>query len=241
MKIVIVGASSGIGHEVAKLFIEEGNTVGVAARRTELLDDLKQLSPERVFVRKIDVCDTNAGEEIVALANEIGGMDCYLHVAGIGAQNRNLDPEIELRTVKTNSEGWTRCIVTAYNYFKTQGYGHIAAVSSIAGTKGLGAAPAYSATKRMQNCYLQALAQKSRLDQVDISFTDIRPGFVNTALLDQEHHYPMMLTVNSTAKSIVKAIEKKKRVKVIDWRYAILTAFWKCIPNWLWERLKIAN
>ncbi|MBR4437623.1 MAG: oxidoreductase, partial [Bacteroidales bacterium] len=73
-----------------------------------------------------------------------------------------------------------------------------------------------------------------------IKFTDIRPGFVDTPLLDTvKHHYPMLMEVDYVAKKIVRAIEKQKRVKVIDWRYRILVFFWKLIPNCIWERIKI--
>ena len=81
---------------------------------------------------------------------------------------------------------------TAFDYFRKQGGGHLAAISSIAGTKGLGAAAAYSASKRYQNTYLDALAQLSRMQRLDIRITDIRPGFVDTPLL-REGKYPMLM------------------------------------------------
>lgn len=129
-------------------------------------------------------------------------------------------------------------------------YGHIAVISSIAGVKGLGPAPSYSATKRFNNTYIQALAQLSRnvyLDLPDaqkvklkICFTDIRPGFVDTPLLDtSKYHYPMLMSVDKVARKIVRAIERKQRVVVIDWRYKILVFFWRLIPNFIWERIRL--
>ena len=113
-------------------------------------------------------------------------------------------------------------------------------ISSIAGTKGLGIAPAYSATKRMQNTYIDALDQLSRMNKSEICFTDIRPGFVKTALLNTEkNNYPLMMEVGFTARKIEKAIEKKTRIAVIDWKFAFLVFFWNLIPNWLWRRLPI--
>lgn len=110
-------------------------------------------------------------------------MDLFFLSSGIGSQNPDLKPEIELNTARTNVEGFTRMVTAAFNHFKTQGGGHIAVISSIAGTKGLGIAPAYSATKRFQNTYIEALAQLSRMQHLNIHFTDIRPGFVATDLL----------------------------------------------------------
>ena len=124
------------------------------------------------------------------------------------------------------------------DYFRRQGGGHLAAISSIAGTKGLGAAAAYSASKRYQNTYLDALAQLSRMQRLDIRITDIRPGFVDTPLL-REGKYPMLMRPEKVAARIVRALEQRKRRIVIDRRYAVLVFFWRLIPEWLWERLPI--
>ena len=132
-----------------------------------------------------------------------------------------------------------RMIGAAYRYFAENGGGHIAAITSIAGTKGLGPAPAYSATKAMQNVYLQALEQQAYQRGLNIKFTDIRPGFVDTALLSGDFKYPMMLKPEQVAKDIVAAIKSEKHIAVIDWRYHLLTMFWRRIPRWIWRRFKL--
>ena len=182
-KIVIVGATSGIGMESAKLFLQNGNIVGLAGRREENLLSLQKEYPKTAFIKKIDVVAPEAPQLLSELIDDMGGMDIYLHVSGIGFQNKELQPQIEIDTVKTNCLGMTQMVVKAYDYFSKNGGGQIAVVSSIAGTKGLGVAPSYSATKRFNNIYLQCLAQLSRMRGDKISFTDIRPGFVETALL----------------------------------------------------------
>ena len=91
----------------------------------------------------------------------------------------------------------------------------------------------------MQNVYLQALEQQAHARGLDIRFTDIRPGFVDTALLSGTFHYPMMLKPQAVAREIVNALEHKQHIRVIDWKYCILTAFWRRIPRWLWRRIKI--
>ena len=185
-KAVIVGASSGIGREVAQLLIDDGWQLGVAARRMEPLMALKEMAPGRVEVIAIDVTKSDAGELLLSLIERLGGMDLYFHASGIGKQNRDLEPSIELCTMETNAVGFTRMIGTAYRYLVEQGKGHIAAITSIAGTKGLGPAPAYAATKALQATYLQALDQQARQRGLGISITDIRPGFVDTALLNDK-------------------------------------------------------
>lgn len=239
MRVVIIGASSGMGLEVAKLFIARGYQVGVAARREDRLQALKQEAPDRVVTATIDVTTDDAPERLRDLIGQLGGMDLFFYSSGIGKQNRTLTPDIELATVNTNGLGFTRMIGEAYRYFVERGEGHIAAITSIAGTKGLGPAPSYSATKAFQNTYLQALEQQANARGLKIRFTDIRPGFVNTDLLNDNFRYPMMLSPEKVSRQIVKAIDNKRHVMVIDWRYAILTALWRRLPRPLWRLLKI--
>lgn len=240
MKIIIIGATSGIGREVAKLYIAQGWQVGIAGRRAEELESLRKEAPEQVFSEVLDVTLENAPCRLQSLIDKVGGMDIFLLSSGIGKQNPTLTPDIELKTAATNVEGFIRLTTAAWHFFEKQGYGHIAAISSIAGVKGLGIAPAYSATKRFQNTYLDALDQLARMNKLNITFTDIRPGFVATPLL-KDDNYPLLMKAPQVAQSIVKAIQQKKRIVVIDWRYRILVFFWKLIPHWIWVRLKVKN
>ena len=233
-RAIVIGASSGIGREVARLLIAEGWTLGVAARRTDLLQTLGD-----VQVEQIDVTSEDATSRLRTLINKVGGMDLFFYASGIGKQNRELVEGIELATMQTNALGFTRMIGEAYRYFAQQGGGHIAAITSIAGTKGLGPAPAYSATKAMQNVYLQALEQQAHARGLKIRFTDIRPGFVDTALLAGDFRYPMMLKPERVANEIVQAINGKRHIRVIDWKYRLLTAVWRRIPRCIWRRMKL--
>ena len=131
-RAIVVGASSGIGLEVAKLLIKEGWTIGVAARRVELLQGIGAAASER-----IDVTANEATEALQQLIRNTGGMDLFFYASGIGKQNRELKEDIELATLQTNGVGFTRMIGEAYRYFASHGGGHIAAITSIAGTKGL--------------------------------------------------------------------------------------------------------
>lgn len=233
-KAIVIGASSGIGQEVAKLLIQQGWTVGVAARRVERMQDLGAAA-----IEQIDVTTEDAISGLTTLISKIDGMNLFFYASGIGKQNRNLKEDIELATMQTNGVGFTRMIGAAYRYFASHGGGHIAAITSIGGTKGLGPAPAYSATKAMQNTYLQALEQLANSQKLKIRFTDIRPGFVDTALLSGDFHYPMMLKTEKVAKEIVCAINHRRHIRIIDWKYRILTALWRRIPRFIWRSLKL--
>ena len=240
-RAIVIGASSGIGREVARLLISEGWTVGVAARREAMLQDLGAAA-----TACIDVTAEEATRRLRQLIADVGGMDLFFYASGIGHQNRQLREDIELSTMQTNGLGFTRMIGEAYRYFAarqehegSKEWSHIAAITSIAGTKGLGPAPAYSATKAMQNVYLQALEQQAHQRGLRIRFTDIRPGFVDTALLKGDFRYPMMLQPKNVAREIVSAIKAHDHIRVIDWRYRLLTAFWRRIPRCLWRHFRL--
>lgn len=240
-RAVIMGATSGIGYEVARLLLSEGWKLGLAGRREENLRKLQSEFPGQVCIKAIDVKDEDAGNALFSLIDELGGMDMYFHSSGIGYQNANLDADIELNTLETNGTGFTRMVGAAFRYFRDKGKGHIAVISSIAGTKGLGIAAAYSATKRFQNTYIDALEQLASMKKLDIRFTDIRPGFVATNLLNDGKKYPMLMKTDYTARLIVKALNRKKRIAVIDWKYRILVFFWRLIPRCVWKRMSVKN
>lgn len=237
-KIIIIGATSGIGREVALIYKTLGWKVGIAGRREAELEALRAEAPSQISAQVLDVTKEDAADKLHALIEQMGGMDVFLLSSGIGKQNYTLQTDIELATAATNVEGFIRMTNAAYHYFEKQGYGHMAVISSIAGTKALGAAAAYSATKRFQNIYIDALDQLARMNKLKISFTDIRPGFVATPLL-KDDSYPMLMKAPAVASNIVKAIEKKKRVAIIDWKYRLLVAFWRLIPRWIWLRLPV--
>ena len=240
-KVIIIGATSGIGREVALIYIAQGWKVGVAGRREAELEALRAAYPEQVSAQALDVTHEDAPEKLQALIEQVGGMDVFLLSSGIGKQNYTLQTELELATAATNVEGFIRMTNAAYHYFEKQGHGHLAVISSIAGTKGLGAAAAYSATKGFQNIYMDALDQLARMQKLNIRFTDIRPGFVATPLLTSSKKYPMLMDAPVVALDIVSAIEKKKRVAIIDWKFRLLVGFWRLIPKWIWLRLPVRN
>lgn len=279
-KAIVMGATSGIGMEVASLLAQRGWQVGIAGRRVERLEEVKrnanQIISEKTKVsqkgnisegvkasrgeitcyQQIDVTSADAPTLLQKLIEKLGGMDLYFHSSGIGWQNYSLDFEKEMKTVETNGLGFVRMVDTAFNWFTQQNQGQepgqgqrqgkdrscetyrIACITSIAGTKGLGAAPAYSATKRFQNHYLECLTQQAHMRHLPIAITDIRPGFVKTDLIAGSN-YPLQLTPQEVAQQIVNAIEQGKAVKTIDWKYSILVSLWRMIPRWIWTRLTI--
>ena len=246
---IIIGATSGIGREVARRLLESGWKVGVAGRRVERLEELKaQFGAEKVAVAQIDVTQPEAEAALEKLLAETGAPDLFFHASGIGFQNRELDVETELAMIRTHCEGMVRMVDHFINYVKASGdaYGpkrkaQIAVISSVAGTAGLGTAPAYSASKKMVSTYLSALVQLARMEHLPIRLTDIRPGFVATELLNPEKHYPMLISQEKAGRCILRGLRRKRRIIIFDWRFRLLVAFWRLIPRPLWERITWAS
>lgn len=240
-KAIVIGATSGIGLEVARLLAVRGYSVGIAGRRVERLQEIVETTDGIVAWQQIDVNAEDATEGLHELIGKLGGMDLYFHSSGIGWENCSLDAEKEIRTVQTNAVGFTRMVLAAYQWFADNNHrGRIACITSIARTRGLGAAPAYSATKRFQSHYLECLAQLASMRRLPIAITDIRPGFVATDLIAGSH-FPLQLSAEYVAADIVSAMERGKKVVTIDWRYRLLVAAWRMIPRWAWIRLRFVK
>lgn len=243
---IIIGATSGIGREVARRLAAEGWRVGAAGRREERLAQLQaECGAEHIEYDVVDITRADAPEAIDRLLKKTGAPDLFLHVSGVGRQNRKLDESIDPAVMETNCTGLARVLPHILNYVKSNPIydknhkAHIAVVTSVAGTMGIGVSAAYSASKKMQSTYVSALCQLCRMEGIPARFSDIRPGFVATDILDPKYHYPMMMTVEQAAGHILKGLKRKRRVIIFDWRYKVMVAFWRLTPGWLWERMNI--
>ena len=238
---IVMGATSGIGYEVALALARQGWRVGVAGRREDILKNMVEETAGIVAYEVIDVTVPQATDALHRLIGKMGGMGLYFHSSGIGYQNTALDADKELRTIETNCLGMARLVGEAFRYFEqhTEAEGQIAVISSIARTRGLGAAPAYSASKRFTSHYLESLCQLKRIKGLrHLHLTDIRPGFVRTPLIEGSH-FPMQLDARRVAAIIVAAIRRRQAVVTINWLYRLLVFFWQMIPRWLWVRMKV--
>ena len=113
-KAIIIGATSGIGQEVAKCLLLDGWQIGVAGRRQSALENLQRAAPDQIQIQTLDVTQEDAGEKLNMLIDKVGGMDLFLLSSGIGFQNTNLNMEVELNTAYTNVEGFIRMVDTAF-------------------------------------------------------------------------------------------------------------------------------
>lgn len=242
---IIIGATSGIGREVALRLIESGWKVGIAGRREGRLAEMQAMGERgQVAYAVIDVTQEDATRALDLLLEETGAPDLFLHVSGVGKQNPEINEEIEMQMIRTNCDGMVRIVSHYINYVKGNPVynknhkAHIGVVTSVAGTAGLGISAAYSASKKMQSTYLSALAQLARMEGIPVRFTDIRPGFVRTDILDPDKHYPLIMPVSKAADCILRGLKRKRRIVTFDWRFRVLTALWRLIPRCIWERMR---
>lgn len=236
-KAIVIGASSGIGMELAKILVEKGYYVAVTARRFNLLMNIFSEFPGSVIPFEQDISKTEklAGE-LESLVQKLGGLDLLVISAGTGDLNEKLDFAIEESTVAVNILGFTAIACWAFNYFRKQGNGHIVAVTSVAGLRGNRSAPSYNASKAYQINFFEGLRQKARDLKVSIQITDIRPGFVDTEMAKGETKF-WLASPKKAAKQIYHAVLKRKNVVYITRRWVIIAVMFKILPRRLYERL----
>ena len=236
-KAIIIGATSGIGKAVAEILLQEGYLVGVTGRREDLFPAMQQQFSGRIFCKKMDVQELLTLASICnELVNQMGGMDLLVISAGIGEGNKQLDFEIENDVIKTNIQGFTCIADWGTSFFKKQGHGHLVNISSIAGIRGNGLAPSYNATKAYQINYLEGLRLNTIKSGYDITITDVRPGFVDTAMAKGNGLF-WVAPVKKAAEQIVEAIKRKKGVVYITKRWGLIGYVLKIIPFSILKRV----
>jgi short-subunit dehydrogenase len=236
-KAIIIGATSGIGKGLALKLAAQHYMVGITGRRTALLDELTSKYPTAFFQKTIDITDTDhIVEHLDSLTKQLGGLDLLIISSGMGDFNHELDFEIEKRTIDTNVTGFACVADWAFNFFKDQQKGHLVAISSVAGLRGSSIAPAYNATKAFQINYLEGLRQKAAKLNSQIFVTDIRPGFVDTAMAKGEGQF-WVASVDKAVDQILAAIKKKKKIVYVTKRWKLVAAILKMIPARIYDSI----
>jgi len=237
MNILIFGATSGIGRELAKQYVSKGNKVTITGRRQEKLDTIEAENSRLYFTVHHDIRKTELLPNIIEHAHQkMGNIDLIIVNAGIGKLNKELDWTICESVIKTNIIGNARALTEAYKYFYTQKKGHLVNISSVASLLGNGMNPSYNATKAFQANFLEGLWMKSKHSKsTNINVTDIRPGFVDTKLAQGEGIF-WVAALPKAGKQIIRAIEKKKKVAYITKRWRLVAFGMKILPNFLLKK-----
>jgi short-subunit dehydrogenase len=235
-KIIIIGASSGIGREIACKYVAKGYKVGITGRREHLLNELKEKYPDQIFVSCFDVTQQENQRRMEQLIKELGGVDIVIYNSGFGDPSTELNWEIENTTTKTNVNGFVEIVGYVFNYFAQQGYGQIAITSSVAAVRGNSWAPAYSASKAFMSNYAEGLNIKAKRLKKNIIVTDIRPGFIDTKTAKGNGRF-WVVAKEKAVTEIIKAIEKKKRVAYITKRWWFVAQIMRLLPYGIYRRI----
>ncbi len=230
-KIVIIGATSGIGKELAEIFSYQGNAVGLVGRREGLLYKIADEIPNKAYVKVIDISVVDdATKKLEELLSEMGEIDVIVVNAGVGLFNFELDWSIEKKTIDTNIYGFAAMCDVAMKYFVKQGKGHLVGISSIDAIRGNGCAPAYAASKAFVANYLEGLRFWARAKKIPINVTEIQPGFVETPMTNgRKGLWPA--SAQRAAKQIYEAIINKKNHVYVTKRWCLVAWIMKLLPG----------
>lgn len=235
--VAILGATSGIGHALARLYgRDEGVAVGATGRRAELLETLAP----RCTIRAFDLTAPDALEHLDALFAEMGGLpDLVIFNAGTGHMNPALDWEPTAQTLALNVTALTRTGDWCYRRFAERGWGHFAAVGSIAGIRGLENTGAYSPSKAYLANYMEGMRRKLRGEGLagTLFFSSLLPGFVDTAMGQASDFW--RCSAEEAALSIRRALEHRRAVAYITPRWFWIALLLKLIPRPLFERIPL--
>jgi short-subunit dehydrogenase len=233
-KVIIIGATSGIGKEIALQYAVRGYDVGITGRREILLHELKEKFPSKIFTACFDVRDEQNVEHLQKLIQDMGGIDIFIYNAGYGEPSATLNPEIEKLVYEINVKGFVDLTAFMFNYFIQQGFGQIAATSSIASNRGLSLAPGYAASKAFMSTYMEGLHMKAKKIKAKIYITDIQPGFVNTKTAKNKRFWAAH--PEKATRQIIAAIDAKKWRVYITRRWRLIVILMKLAPSWLYHR-----
>jgi short-subunit dehydrogenase len=236
-RAIVIGASSGIGKELAIILSRNGFAVGLMARRIDLLEELRSSLPNPAFSRQADISDHAQAMAVLGdLIEEMGGVDLVVISSGTGFINPDLDWAKEKSTLDVNVVGFAGMANVAFRHFVKAGRGHLVGISSIAAIRGSGGAPAYGASKAFMSNYLEGLRISARKAGLSIAVTDIQPGFVDTAMA-KGHGFFWVASPQKAARQIYDAIRRKARHAYVTKRWSVIGWLLKVLPDSIYSRL----
>lgn len=208
-KAIVIGATSGIGRELALMLSQNGYTVCITGRRSNLLEQAQAGMNNGSFFRQMDVTDAEAAiNTFNSIAEEMGGVDLVVISAGKVFVEPELSWQNDKITIDTNASGFAAMASTAYRHFEAQGAGHLVGITSVAAVRG-GGTVAYNESKAFASSFLAGLRFRTAKLGLPIQITDVRPGFVDTALAKGEDLF-WVQPLDKAAGQIYRAIRREK-------------------------------
>ncbi|MGC8856572.1 MAG: SDR family NAD(P)-dependent oxidoreductase [Anaerolineae bacterium] len=243
---ILIGASSGIGAALARRLADEGYTLALLSRRSDLLQALcSEINQKQGETRAVpyhhDVTDYAAVPALLRqIVADLGGLDLVIYLAGVnyppGLKNYNFETDRTMMEVNTlGAMAWLNPIAAM---FQNAGQGQIVGISSVAGDRGRVGNPAYHASKAALTTYLESL--RNRLSRYGVHVLTAKPGFVKTEMLKAaQGATPFAIPPERAANEIWQAIRTRKQVVYTPalWRWIMLTI--QHTPSFIFRRLTI--
>ena len=234
---IVVGASSGIGRALAKVLAANGYSVGLVARRLNLLSELDRELPTPSFVKVIDVSrPIDAMRLLRELIAEMNGVELFVISAGTGFVNPDLDWEREQETIDVNVSGFAAVANVAVKHLQARGSGQIVGISSLAALRGGRAAPAYNASKAFESNYMLGLRHKFSKLKLPIVVTDVQAGWVDTAMAKGDGMF-WVASPEKAARQIFDAVRTRKKHVYVTRRWRVIAWLLRAGPDWLYHKL----
>lgn len=243
LRAIVVGASSGIGAALVHELAHAGYTVAALARReAKLQEQCQQINTAVAHSRALPYVHNVTNFDEVSnlfqtIVHDLGGLDLIVYVAGVQPTVSLMEYNFEKdkAMIDVNLLGAIAWLNQAAQRFERAGKGHIVAVSSIAGDRGRVSAPVYNTSKAGLNTYLEAL--RNRLSKQGVSVTTIKPGFVDTVLLENAAKTFWVISPAQAAENIQQAIRKKKQTVYIPGRWRLVGLIIQHIPSFLFRKM----
>jgi short-subunit dehydrogenase len=241
--VFLTGASSGIGEGSAIALAKKGATLGLIARRKDLLVDLASRCEAVGAKTRIFTCDVTDAEGLSAAAEdfrkEFGHIDIMIANAGIGGNDeatRAYDPDAVKKLIDINLLGAVNAVHAVVPHMLERGSGHLVAISSLAGFRGLPKSAAYSASKAAMTAFFESVRLDVKKRGIDV--TIIQPGFIRTPLTDgRTNNMPFLMELDDAVPHFIKAIEKRKKFAAFPWQLATIVRAGKFMPSWIYDRV----
>ena len=239
-RVFITGASAGIGAALARHYAGAETSIGLFARRRDLLENVASGLPGRTRIYPSDIADPAA---IAAAAQDFitrfGGPDLVVANAGISVGTHGDDiRDIEKlrRVLSVNVTGLAATLAAFAPSMRAAGSGTLCGIASVAGFRGIPGAGAYSASKAAAIAWLEAL--RNELAGSGVSVVTICPGYIDTPMTQvNKYRMPFMISADEAAVRFARAIEAKRRLAVIPWQMAVVSSLMRAMPGWLYDRL----
>jgi len=240
LKVFITGATSGIGESLARQYADQGATLGLVGRRTELLTKIKSKIKTPCDIYAVDVTDQKALQKAAShFMKKYGAPDIVIANAGVSTgtlAGEKEDLHTFKRVIEINLFGVIHTFLPFIEAFKKKKSGQLVGIASVAGIRGLPGSGAYSTSKAALINYLESL--RIEMKPFGIHVTTIAPGYIHTPMTKHNRYaMPFILDVDVAVSRFMKAIQNKKGFVIIPWQMNMVGTLMKLLPSSLWDFL----